>query len=91
MKRFKVNYGKAPKTDKWGHFLPKDQQPPTYSEYFETLDEAMKFASKVHTKKVGARIYDYDGPNEDRDSNSHFWLVGAWDRLVYYPNNNYNH
>ena len=91
MKRFKVNYGKAPKTDKWGHFLPKGQQPPTYSEYFETLDEAMKFASKVHTKKVGVRIYDYDGPNEDGDSNSHIWLVGAWARFVYYPNNNYNH
>ena len=91
MKRFKVSYGTAPKTDKWGHSVPKDQQPPTYSEYFETLDEATKFASKVHTKKVGARIYDYDGPNEDGDSNSHIWLVGAWDRLVYYPNNNYNH
>ena len=90
MKRFKVNYGKGPKTDKWGHFRPKDQQPPTYTEYFETLDEAMKFASKIHTKKVGARIYDCDGPNKDGDSNSHTWLVGAWERLIYYPNNNYN-
>ena len=90
MKRFKVNYGKGPKTDKWGHFLPKDQQPPTYTEYFETLDEAMKFASKIHTKKVGARIYDCDGPNKDRDSNSHTWLVGAWERFIYYPNVNYN-
>ena len=90
MKKFKVNYGKGPKTDKWGHFLPKDQQPPTYTEYFETLDEAMKFASKIHTKKVGARIYDCDGPNKDGDSNSHTWLVGAWDRLIYHPNVNYN-
>lgn len=90
MKRFKVNYGKSPKTNKWGYFLPKDQQPPTYSEYFETLDEAMKFASKIHTKKVGVRIYDCDGPNEDGDSNNHIWLVGAWDRLIYYPNDNYH-
>ena len=90
MKRFKVNYGKGPKTDKWGHFLPKDQQPPTYTEYFETLDEAMKFASKIHTKKVGARIYDCDGPNKDGDSNSHTWLVGAWEGLIYCPNDNYN-
>ena len=90
MKRFKVDYGKGPKTDKWGHFLPKDQQPPTYTEDFETLDEAMKFASKIHTKKVGARIYDCDGPNKDGDSNNHTWLVGAWERLIYYPNVNYN-
>lgn len=90
MKRFKVQYGKEPRTNKWGHFLPKDQQPPTYTEYFETLDEAMKFASKIHTKKVGARIYDCDGSNKDGDSNSHTWLVGAWERLIYYPNDNYN-
>lgn len=91
MKRFKVNYGKAPKTNKWGYFLPKDQQPPIYEEHFETLDEAMKFASKVHTKKIPVEIYDCDGPKEDDDSNSHLWLVGAWDRLIYYPNNNYSH
>ena len=90
MKRFKVNYGKAPKTDKWGHFLPKDQQPPTYSEYFETLDEAMNFASKVHTKRINVEIYDCDGPKEDdEDSDSCLWLVGAWDRNNYYPNDNY--
>ena len=29
MKRFKVQYGKEPRTNKWGYFLPKDQQPPT--------------------------------------------------------------
>ena len=71
MKRFKVDYGKAPKTDKWGHFLPKDQQPPTYSEYFETLDEAMKFASKIHTKKVGARkINEVSEINIFKDDNN---------------------
>ena len=91
MKRFKVNYGKAPKTNKWGYFLPKDQQPPIYEEHFETLDEAMKFALKVHTKKTPVEIYDCEGLKEDEDSNSCLWLVGAWDKLIYYPNDNYNH
>ena len=90
MKRFKVNYGKAPKTDRCGHFLPKDQQPPIYEEHFETLDEAMKFASKVHTKRINVEIYDCDGPKEDdEDFDSCLWLVGAWDRNNYYPNDNY--
>ena len=88
MKRFKVQYSKAPRTNKWGYFLPKDQQPPTYEEFFDTLDEAMEFASKVHTKKVNVQIYDYEGPEEE-DSDSHIWLVGSWDRNIYYPNDNY--
>lgn len=85
-KRFEVHYGRAPKTNRWGYFLPKDQQPPTYKESFGTLNEAMEFASKVHTKRVNVEIYDNEGP---KDEDSHLWLVGAWDRNIYYPNDNY--
>ena len=88
MKRFEVHYGKAPRTNKWGYFLPKDQQPPTYKESFDTIDEAMEFASKAHTKKVNVQIYDCEGPKEE-NSDSHTWLIGSWDRNIYYPNDNY--
>ena len=88
MKRFKVQYGKEPRTNKWGYFLPKDQQPPTYEEVFDNLDEAMKLASKVHTKKVSVQIYDCEGPKE-KDCDSRTWLIGTWDKNIYYPNDNY--
>lgn len=85
-KRFEVHYGRGPKTDRWGHFLPKDQQPPIYKESFDTLNEAMEFASKAHTKRVNVEIYDNEGP---KDEDNRLWLVGAWDRNIYYPNDNY--
>ena len=88
MKKFKVSYGKGPKTNKWGHFLPAEIQPPTYEEYFDTLEEAMEFASKVHTKKVSVNIYDLEGP-EVEDQDSRVWLVGGWDKNIYFPNSNY--
>lgn len=88
MNKFKVSCFLSPKTSRYGYLLPDNMQPLPYEEYFATLKEAMEFASKVHTKKVYVNIYDLEGP-EVEDKDSRVWLVGAWDRNIYFPNSNY--
>ena len=88
--RYKVSYGKHARTNRWGHFLPEDQQPPRYEEWFSSLTEAMAFAANIaqtHKKRYYANIFDYSGPEDEFNNTT--WCVGGWDKGVYYPNDAY--
>ena len=88
-KNFKVTYGKGPKTNKWGYFLPKDQQPPTFERYFSNYNDALQFASEMGRlhKKWSVCMYDLNGPLLDEEAT--VWLVVSFEKGNPIFNSNY--
>lgn len=87
MERFKIEYGKPPKTNKWGYYAK--EQPPTYTESYDSLDEAVKRASEISKehKKFYANVYDTDCTFEDEEHTT--MLIVGYDRGVAWYNENY--
>ena len=87
MKRFKIEYGPQPKLDKWGHYAKV--QPPTYNEFFKTLDDAISKASEISKehKKWCVNVLDIDCVYEDEEHTT--MLVVGYDKGVAWYNENY--
>jgi len=75
--RYKIVYGKGPKTDKWGHYLP--EQPPSFEEFMETLAEAEEKARVISCKhkKYCVNVYDLKGP---QFRGSTLWCVYGFEK-----------
>ena len=78
--RYKIEYFRM-KTDKWGHILPCE----VYLEYANTLTEAENKAHEISLKfkKYSVNVYDLQGYGKVT------WLVGGYEKGVYYKNDNY--
>lgn len=86
-KNFKVAYGKPARRNKYGYFLPKDQQPPTFERYFSDYNDALQFASEMGRlhKKWNVSMLDLNGP---LDEDSKVWLVASFEKgkVAFNPN-----
>ena len=76
--RYKIQYGKGPKLDRWGHYLP--DQPKLHEVFTETLEEAKKKALEISLehKKWDINVYDLQGPalkEYDEEGQFSTWCV----------------
>lgn len=87
--RFKVTYGKGPKLDRWGHYLP--DQPPIHTIFAETLEEAKKTALNISLehKKWSVNVYDMQGPSLEEDIPTQTWFVYGFEKGICMTNDDY--
>lgn len=87
--RFEIEYGKGPKLDRWGHYLP--DQPPIHSVFVETLEEAKRiaFSISLEHKKWSVNVYDTQGPSLEEDTSTETWLVYGFEKGICMTNDDY--
>ena len=73
---FIVTYGKQPRRNRYGYYLPTKFQPPTYRREFEHYNDAFQFFTELvrEHKKWVIEFLDTRGPI---DEDSTLWLVCA--------------